>query len=117
MKVLIVDDNESMAELLTDFMILSGFEAYAAANGLEAMEKLKSDKFHSVITDGYMPQMNGFELCRFIKANYPDIYTIGMTDSFHLDEFREAGADDCFYKPVDCSMLCSLMKRQLKRAA
>lgn len=117
MKVLIVDDNESVTELLKELMSLSGFEADAARDGLEAMDKLRSGKFQSVITDGYMPRMNGFELCRFIKENYPGIYTIGITDSLHLEKFREAGADDCFYKPVDCSMLCSLVKNRLMKAA
>ncbi len=109
MRVLIVDDNESVAELLTDYMRLFGFETDAARDGLEALDKLKNGRFHSVIMDGHMPNMSGFELCRYIKTYFPSIYTIGITDSLSLKKFWEAGADDCFYKPIDCSMLCSRM--------
>lgn len=116
MKVMIVDDDETAAEMLADYMELSGFETDSARNGQEAMDKLRTGKFQCVITDGYMPYMNGFELCRFIKANCPDTYTVGITDSLHLDRFREAGADDCFCKPVDCFMLCSRVRDRLAEA-
>ncbi len=110
MKVLIVDDNKIITELLTDFMGVFGLETDAARDGLEAIDKLKSEKFDSVITDGYMPHMTGFDLCRFIKTHFPLIYTIGITDSLSLDKFRDAGADDCFNKPVDPTLLYSLIK-------
>jgi len=115
MKVLVVDDNALITDLLKEYMELEGFETDAAQNGIEAVDKLKSGEFQTVITDGYMPFMSGFELCRFIKSHYPAIYTIGITDSLHLDQFREAGADDFFYKPVDFSILCSLVKNQKKQ--
>ncbi len=110
MKVLIVDDNKTITDLLTDFMGFFGLEADAARDGLEAIDKLRKEKFDSVITDGYMPHMSGFDLCRFIKTHFPFIYTIGITDSLSLDKFRAAGADDCFNKPVDPTLLYSLIK-------
>jgi len=115
MKILIVDDNQSITESLTEYMRLFGFETDAAQDGLEAMDKLETGHFHSVITDGHMPSMSGFDLCRHIKSHYPSIYTIGITASQNLDEFRKAGADDCFKKPVDFSLLCSLMVNRSRR--
>jgi CheY-like chemotaxis protein len=109
MKILIVDDNESITESLTEYMRLFGFETDAAQDGIEALDKLEKGQFQSVITDGHMPYMSGFDLCRLIKSRYPFIYTIGITASPNLDKFKEAGADDCFNKPVDFSLLCSLM--------
>ncbi|MFB3925309.1 MAG: response regulator [Syntrophales bacterium] len=111
MKVLIVDDNRDITELLADFMDLSGFETATAGNGLEAMDKLRQNRFDTVIMDGHMPYMSGFDLCRFIKSEYPSVYTIGITDSASLEKFREAGADEYFYKPVDCDMLCALIEK------
>ncbi|HPL64388.1 MAG: response regulator [Syntrophales bacterium] len=110
MKVLIVDDNREIIELLTEFMIFSGFETDSAGNGLEALAKLSKGGFDTVITDGHMPLMSGFELCRYIKSMHPSIFTIGITDSLSLDRFREAGADVSFFKPVDFSLLGGLIE-------
>jgi DNA-binding response OmpR family regulator len=111
MKILVVDDNPSITELLTDFISLLGFEADTAQNGIEAVIKLKKKTYDSVITDGYMPYMDGFDLCRFIKSHFPMTYIVGITDSMNLNKFRESGADDCFSKPVDC---CTLLNSVVK---
>jgi DNA-binding response OmpR family regulator len=110
MKILIVDDNRELVELLTEFMSFSGFETDSAGNGLEALAKLSKGDFDTVITDGHMPLMTGFELCRYIKSMHPSIFTIGITDSLSLNRFREAGADISFYKPVDFSLLGGLIR-------
>ena len=115
MKVLIVDDNKDLTELLAEYMSFSGFETEAAQNGLEALDKLTSGSFETVITDGYMPAMDGFDLCRFIKSHYPLTFIIGMTDSLSLDKFKEAGADLFFYKPLDPSRLCSSIRKRIAR--
>jgi DNA-binding response OmpR family regulator len=100
MKLLIVDDCVDIVNILSSFLELSGHEIDKAQNGIEAAELLRNNSYDVVITDGEMPRMNGVELCKVIKSDFPATYIIGMTGSFHaLDAFKAAGADICFSKP------------------
>ena len=115
MKVLIVDDNESVTELLKELMSLSGFEADAARDGLEAKDKLRSGKFQSVITTAICLAERVRALPLYQGRNYPGIYTIGITDSLHLEKFGERGRT--IASTAGSSMLCSLVKNRLMKAA
>ena len=105
MRTLVVDDNPSMVELLKINIEQLGYDVDAAEDGLEAVAKLEEKHYDIVITDGYMPKMTGFALCRFIRSKFPSTCIIGVTGSSNLKEFREAGADDCFPKPFRFSRL------------
>jgi CheY-like chemotaxis protein len=105
MKSLVVDDNPLMTELLIINMKHLGYEVDAAGDGLDAVSKMEGNCYDVVITDGYMPKMTGFELCRFIRSRYPSTYIIGVTGSSNLEEFKEAGADAYFPKPFRFSKL------------
>jgi len=68
-KVLVVDDSPMVLEMVSAHLKQHGIEVTEANNGAEAVEKLKALTPDLVVTDVVMPQMNGYELCRWIKNN------------------------------------------------
>lgn len=99
MRILIVDDNAEITELLTAEMELLGHEVDFAGNGIDAIRMIEHSICDVVITDGHMPVMTGFDLCRYIRSRFQQIYIIGLSGALDLDEFRHAGADIYFRKP------------------
>jgi len=100
MKLLIVDDSSENLEILSAAMELSGHWVHEAYDGIEAIESLQNDSYDVVIVDAEMPRMGGGEVCKFLKAQFPDVYVIGMSGRFRsLKELKDAGADICLSKP------------------
>jgi len=104
MRVLVVDDDECALELLSDLLTRSGYVVSQAANGRQALQLLESSSFRLVITEWNMPEMDGLELCRIIRANKATgyIYTIilsGRSDREDVAAGLSAGADDYICKP------------------
>jgi DNA-binding NtrC family response regulator len=100
MKLLVVDDCADIVKILSSFLELSDHEVDKAHNGIEAIKLLRNNFYDVVITDAEMPEMDGIELCKFIKSRFPAIYIIGTSGSFHaLKELKKGGADICFPKP------------------
>jgi CheY-like chemotaxis protein len=110
MKVLIADDDPGMREILMIFMDRAGHDAVTAEDGLKALDLLEKDPYDVVITDGFMPEMTGFELCRTVRERFPRILVIGLTGSSRLHEFEKAGAHVCYYKPVTFSVINQAME-------
>ena len=106
--ILIVDDEPSMLELLTEFFTNSGLTVFSAASGQEALELLGHAQISVVVTDIAMPGMDGLELCRLVKKKNPIVIMIALTGNwrfFEITECRSVGFDDYFRKPVDLSQL------------
>ena len=100
MKLLVVDDSSEFVEILSSTMKLSGHSVDGANDGAEAIELLRNNAYDVVITDAEMPRINGIEVCKFLRATFPNVYVIGMSGSSHaLNDFKNAGADVCFFKP------------------
>ncbi len=114
MRVLIADDDESMRDILVIFMSLMGHQVDSAENGLKAMIMLEETPYDVVITDGFMPEMTGFELCRIVREQYPHIFVVGLTGSSKMKAFEDAGAHACFYKPVQFQELQQAMAGYLE---
>lgn len=79
LKILIVDDEPEYREVLQMILDDQGYSTDMASNGEEALEKLKKDKFHIVLTDLIMGQIDGIELLRIIKEKYVDLEVIIIT--------------------------------------
>ncbi len=81
MKILVVDDEEEIRELLKDWLAATGQKVFTAQNGEEATYAIKepSSSFDLVITDTEMPQMGGVELTEWVKTNFPKIPVILMS--------------------------------------
>jgi DNA-binding response OmpR family regulator len=106
MKVLVADDDPVSRRLLQSYLQKWGYEVAVAVNGAEAWQLFEQEEFPLVISDWMMPEMDGRELIRRIRAsprpNY--VYTILLTarsQKEDLVEGMEAGADDFVSKPFD----------------
>ncbi|MDF1551322.1 MAG: response regulator, partial [Bacteroidales bacterium] len=105
-KVLIVDDN-SMNLLFTKSLLdKNGFETVTCKNGLEALEKIKSNKFDVVLMDLHMPKMDGYETSRQIRlmeaGSNEKIPIIALTAAATLNEIKkcfDSGMNDYLVKP------------------
>jgi CheY-like chemotaxis protein len=105
-KLLIVDDNPGILELLSDSIECFGHDADTAKDGMEAADLLLDHHYDVVVTDAEMPRLGGFKLCRFIKAHFPHIRIIGMSGSLAGGaEFKKAGADFYLEKPISITQL------------
>ncbi len=106
--VLIVDDNELNLVVLSKQMELLGYSCETAVNGIDAFEKWKSGQHRMVLTDCQMPEADGFELARNIRAfeaqnGLPPVPVIAISASALVEEAKrsvEAGMNDYLTKPV-----------------
>jgi CheY-like chemotaxis protein len=83
LSILVVDDEESIRELLVRFFKPSGSYVTCAANGLEALRILDKQDFDLVITDVLMPEMDGIELIPQIRKKRPEAYILAMSGGGH----------------------------------
>ncbi len=119
MKVLIVDDAPDNLYLLETLLKGYGYEVSAAVNGREALEKLKREPAALIIADILMPKMDGFQLCRAVKAddalkNIPFIfYTATYTTEKDRDFALSLGASRFIVKPTDPGLFIDIIKEVL----
>jgi len=78
-RILVVDDEEAVREMVSKIIHLIGHEAVTAGSGKEALEILKNEPFSILITDIRMPEIDGFELMKAVRDQFPDTYIICMT--------------------------------------
>ncbi len=116
-RILVVDDDESLRWVTQAQLQQSGYEANAAADGKEALEKIRQVPPDLVITDLKMPGMSGLELLRKIRADYPEILVIMVTSFGTVEnavEAMKAGAYDYITKPVNMDELRLIVSRGLE---
>jgi len=113
MKLLVVDDDPGIVDILSISLTESGYEVDEAHDGIEAVEKLRNNSYDVAIIDAVMPGMNGAEVCKFIKSHFPTTYIIGISgypDS--LEKLKNEGADICFTKPFRIDQIKRAIKKQ-----
>jgi sigma-B regulation protein RsbU (phosphoserine phosphatase) len=108
--VLLAEDDPLMREFLAAVLSSLGYAVTVAANGREALDILERSPISLVLTDWMMPEVDGAELCRRVRARRSEQYTYivlltGRQDSAALVEGMEAGADDFLTKPPDVNEL------------
>lgn len=117
-KVLIVDDERSMCELLETDLRLRGFTPTWYTSAAEAWQRLPETEFDVVLTDVRMPGTTGIELCRQIAAERPDLPVVVMTAFGSLETAvaaLRAGAYDFVTKPVEMDLLAVALERAVKQ--
>jgi two-component system OmpR family response regulator len=116
-KILIVDDDSHIRELVRVFLRNDGFEVIEAVDGVEALSELDSVKADLAVIDVMMPNMDGWELCQELKATF-DIPILMLTakgeTSQKLKGFQ-MGTDDYLVKPFEPLELVARVKALLKR--
>lgn len=118
--ILIVDDEQSYRQLLSLVFEGDGHIIRTAANGREAVDLIKKEPAHVIISDVKMPDMDGIELLRQVRELYPDAGVILVTAHASVETAREAfklGADDFIEKPFDVEELKLIVKKTLEKQA
>ena len=121
-RILIVDDDPDTRDLIRDLLSQRGYQLDEAANGLEALEKIKKNSYDLVILDRAMPRMTGLQVLDKLRAAAADIKPkIIMCTSSGLmkqvDEAFRCGADDYISKPLDLELLVKKVARHVKPSA
>lgn len=116
-KILIVEDEEAIADLEKDYLELSSFEVEIASDGTSGLKKALEEGFHLVILDLMLPGVDGFEICRQIREvkNIPIIMVSAKKDDIDKIRGLGLGADDYMTKPFSPSELVARVKAHLNR--
>lgn len=119
-RILLVDDEPDILEILEYNLSAEGYQVEKAKNGLEALEKATEWKPHLVLLDVMMPQMDGIETCEQLrkKPNLPNLAIVFLTarsEDYSQVAGLEAGADDYITKPIKPKVLVSKIKAILRR--
>ena len=115
-RILIVDDEDDLRELLSHVLSARGYEIQSAANGEEAILALKRESFDLALLDIQMPKINGIQVLRYINENAPSTRAImltGYADLKNAMEAREFGATDFISKPYKLDDILSTIQRAL----
>src|SRR5262245_13330758 len=115
--ILVVDDDPNIRELVRVFLRDEGFEVYEAADGVEALAKLETLKADMVILDVMMPKMDGWTLCRELRAAYdiPLLILTAKGETAQKIKGFQLGTDDYLVKPFEPLELVARVKALLKR--
>jgi two-component system, OmpR family, response regulator len=116
-KILIVDDDPNIRELIGLFLKKENFEILEASDGMEALTQLESTKVDMVVLDIMMPNMDGWELCRQLKTFY-DFPILMLTAKGEIHQKLkgfELGTDDYLVKPFEPLELIARVKALLNR--
>lgn len=117
--ILVVDDEPLSAKLLEAQLVPLGYQVLTALSGEEAMAKIADDAVDIVLLDIMMPEIDGLEVCRRVKAkeeyqSLPIILVTALDQSTHKVTGFEAGADDFLTKPVDKAELMARIRAHLR---
>jgi DNA-binding NtrC family response regulator len=111
-KVLIVDDENTICLLLKTYLERLGFETFVATNGEKALDILEEENPAIMTLDIRMPGLNGYELLQKVKRRYPELFIIVITgiDVPNMEEMLEhSGAHALLRKPIDLQELSDII--------
>ncbi len=112
LRILIVDDDRMMVKTLRDIFRVKGYEAEVAYSAPEALEKIEQSLFDCVLSDIKMPEVNGVELYKAIRAKQPNLPVVLMT-AYAIDKLIEQGLAEgaiaALTKPLDLNLLLAFL--------
>lgn len=116
-RILIVDDEPKIADVLKLYLERDGFQVAGAANGKQALERFESYRPDIIILDLNLPDMDGLEICRKVrkKSDIPVIMLTGRGDEVDRVVGLELGADDYVTKPFSAREVAARVKAVLRR--
>lgn len=117
-KILIVEDKESLRQVLAETLQTEGYGVVEAADGQEAIQRISEERFDLVLTDLKLPKKDGLEVLRAAQENSPSVAVVLMTAYGTIDVAVQAmkeGAYDFLSKPIDTDYLLMLIKRAMER--
>lgn len=116
-KILIVDDEERMQNLISLYLTPAGFECVAKSSGYDALLYLQNNSCDLVILDLMMPEMDGWETCKKIReySDVPIIMLTARTNKSDVIKGLSTGADDYITKPFDSGELLARIEAVFRR--
>lgn len=113
MRILIVDDNRDILDLVQRVLIAEGHDILIARNGMEALQREAEHRPDLIVLDINLPYLDGWEVCRQIKArrSVPIIILSVRAEAVDIDRSRSAGADDHLLKPFEINDLIERIAR------
>lgn len=119
-RILLVDDEPDILEILSYNLTSEGYQVETAKNGIQALERASEWKPHLVLLDVMMPEMDGIETCEKLRNNtsLSDLLIVFLTarsEDYSQVAGLEAGADDYITKPIKPKVLMSKIKAMLRR--
>ena len=119
LKILIVEDDESLLQLYSIVLEKDGYQTFQARNGLEACAVIEKEHIDLVITDILMPIMDGYEFVSFLRENNPRLPILMITakdDFSSKSKGFKLGTDDYMTKPVNLEEMLLRIKALLRRS-
>lgn len=116
-KLLVIDDDAAVTDLLTLLLKSQGFEVFATNNSTEGLAMIREVQPDLVILDLMMPEMDGWEVCRSVRqfSQVPIIILSALNDPSMIASVLDAGADDYLTKPTPSRVLVAHINRLTKR--
>jgi two-component system alkaline phosphatase synthesis response regulator PhoP len=119
-KILLVDDEPDILEILNYNLSSVGYQVFTARNGVEAIEKAKKKSPHLIILDVMMPEMDGIEACEILRKtkgleNTIIAFLTARSEDYSQVAGFDAGADDYITKPIKPKVFLSKVKALLRR--
>lgn len=117
LKIMVVDDDEHIAELISLYLLREGYETCEVYNGTDAIKKFEEFKPNLIMLDIMLPGIDGYQVCREIRkiSNVPVIMLTAKGDTFDKVLGLELGADDYMVKPFEPKELIARIKAVLRR--
>ena len=120
MKILIVDDDPDVVEILSYNLLKQKYEVFKATNGNEGLVAVMESSPDLIILDIRMPEMNGIEMCREMKrseiySKIPVLFLTADTDEYTMLSAIEAGGDHFITKPVKPKLILDLVEEISKK--
>src|SRR6188508_219505 len=118
-KILIVDDDEELCDLVSEYLTVEGFDVKCANDGEEGLNQALSDEYDLAILDVMLPRMNGFDVLRKLRetSKLPILVLTARGDDMERIVGLEIGADDYLPKPFNPRELAARLRAILRRAA
>lgn len=114
-KVLVVDDDLNLLDLLVDTLTTIGYSAVPAHGGVPALERLKDERFDLMVTDIRMPDLDGIQLLKKVRRHYPGMPVLFITGFAPPDMVGQASPDGLLAKPFRIAQIESLIEQTLVR--
>ena len=120
LKILLVEDDASLLEVMRCLLEEEGYDVRPAVNGKEALNMFVSGRPDLVVSDIMMPEMNGYELLEAIRVmpegiTVPFLFLSARTERSDVDRARSLGVDDYLFKPFEAQELITAVKARLDR--
>lgn len=119
LKILIIEDDLSIVELLKLYLEQAGYNIVVAADGEDGLEKYYNEQPDCILLDLMLPEIDGLEICRMIRLDdysTPIIMLTGKGESYDIVNGLNTGADDYVVKPFNPNELMARIKSALRRA-